>query len=139
MSNKPLRRCAYPACKSLTRKSYCEKHAKITEEKQKQQKEKRREFHTTYKDERGKNIYGWQWQKARKAYLLENPFCGHCLLMQPKQYTQAKIVDHIKPHKGDIILFWDRSNWQGLCKFHHDVKTASFDGGFGNRGLNNGK
>ena len=31
-------------------------------------------------------------------------------------------------------LFWDSSNWQGLCAKCHGIKTASEDGGFGNRG-----
>jgi 5-methylcytosine-specific restriction protein A len=30
-------------------------------------------------------------------------------------------------------LFWDSKNWQSLCKHHHDVKTATEDGGFGRR------
>lgn len=44
---------------------------------------------------------------------------------------EASIVDHIIPHKGDKQLFWDRDNWQPLCKKHHDRKTATEDGGFG--------
>ena len=32
----------------------------------------------------------------------------------------ATVVDHITPHKGDLKLFWSRSNWQPLCKPHHD-------------------
>jgi 5-methylcytosine-specific restriction protein A len=43
----------------------------------------------------------------------------------------ASIVDHIKPHKGNKVLFWDKNNWQPLCKRHHDIKTATEDGGFG--------
>lgn len=45
----------------------------------------------------------------------------------------ATVVDHITPHGGDVALFWDVANWQGLCKAHHDEKTAREDGGFGNR------
>ncbi len=32
----------------------------------------------------------------------------------------ATVVDHKIPHKGDETLFWDRKNWQSLCKPHHD-------------------
>ena len=35
------------------------------------------------------------------------------------------VIDHIIPHRGDPILFWDRSNWQPLCKDCHDHKTGS--------------
>jgi 5-methylcytosine-specific restriction protein A len=43
----------------------------------------------------------------------------------------ATVVDHIKPHKGDKLLFWQRANWQPLWKPCHGVKTATEDGGFG--------
>lgn len=43
----------------------------------------------------------------------------------------ANVVDHIKPHRGDKVLFWDSANWQPLCKECHDRKTATEDGGFG--------
>ncbi|WP_223866012.1 HNH endonuclease [Salipiger aestuarii] len=32
----------------------------------------------------------------------------------------ATVVDHIQPHKGDKALFWDRNNWQPICKHCHD-------------------
>jgi 5-methylcytosine-specific restriction enzyme A len=32
----------------------------------------------------------------------------------------ATVVDHVVPHKGDLELFWDQSNWQGVCKACHD-------------------
>lgn len=41
--------------------------------------------------------------------------------------TMATVVDHIKPHRGDQKLFWDRSNWQPLCEHHHNVKTMTED------------
>jgi hypothetical protein len=31
------------------------------------------------------------------------------------------LVDHIQPHRGDPVLFWDsKGNWAGLCKPCHD-------------------
>ena len=41
--------------------------------------------------------------------------------------TQATVVDHIVPHRGDQKLFWDESNWQPLCKPCHDKKTWNED------------
>ena len=35
------------------------------------------------------------------------------------------LVDHIKPHKGDLNLFWDQDNWQPLCKSCHDRDKQS--------------
>ncbi|MCL6690592.1 HNH endonuclease [Pseudomonas sp. R3.Fl] len=75
--------------------------------------------------------YGYKWQKARAAFLARNPLCAEC-----ERHGKIKLateVDHIKPHKGDQLLFWSESNWQGLCKPCHSAKTASEDGGFGNK------
>jgi hypothetical protein len=33
--------------------------------------------------------------------------------------TIAKVVDHIKEHKGDVSLFFDYENTQSLCEPHH--------------------
>lgn len=62
--------------------------------------------------------YGSRWQKARLTYLREHPFCLIC--KEQGRSEPAVIVDHIVPHKGDSSLFWDSSNWQPLCKYHHD-------------------
>ena len=51
--------------------------------------------------------------------------------LQQGRYEKATVVDHITPHKGNQQLFWDRNNWQPLCKQCHDRKTATEDGGFG--------
>lgn len=67
--------------------------------------------------------YGWTWQKARDAYLLEFPLCAYCARMG--FITAATVVDHIIPHKGNKVLFWDKINWQPLCKPCHDsIKKA---------------
>lgn len=34
--------------------------------------------------------------------------------------TEATVIDHIVPHKGDPELFFDPDNLQSLCKSHHD-------------------
>ena len=39
----------------------------------------------------------------------------------------ATVVDHITPHRGNPILFWDEGNWQSLCKPCHDKKTWNED------------
>lgn len=75
--------------------------------------------------------YGSRWQKARRTYLDRNPLCVHCTA--EGKTVVATVVDHIIPHKNDQALFWDTANWQALCKACHDRKTATEDGGFGNR------
>lgn len=74
--------------------------------------------------------YGYRWQKTRAGYLAKHPLCVHC--MREERVEPATELDHIIPHCGDMELFWDRENWQGLCRPCHSRKTATEDGGFGN-------
>lgn len=64
--------------------------------------------------------YDGKWQRARRDYLAEHPLCVMCEAETPPRVTAAGVVDHIVPHRGDRKLFWSRSNWQALCKPHHD-------------------
>lgn len=66
-----------------------------------------------------------KWQRERRKFLESNPFCVKCY--EEGHITMATVVDHIKPHRGDQKLFWDRSNWQPLCEHHHNVKTMTED------------
>ena len=74
--------------------------------------------------------YDYRWKKYRAIFLQLNPLCREC--EKEGRFVPATVVDHIIPHRGDKVRFWDESNHQGLCKSHHDTKTASEDGGFGN-------
>lgn len=76
-----------------------------------------------------KRGYNRQWQVASSAFLVDHPLCEHC--RTAGRLTSATCVDHIKPHKGDPALFWDRTNWQALCTSCHGIKTARYDGAFG--------
>lgn len=66
--------------------------------------------------------YGYKWQKAREDWLREHPLCVMC--KEQSRVTAATVVDHVIPHRGDQTLFWDRKNWQSLCKPHHDGDKA---------------
>lgn len=70
----------------------------------------------------GHKLYGRRWQNARRNYLTFNPLCKMC--EEQGKVTAATIVDHIKPHKGDEVLFWDESNWQALCQPSRFDETA---------------
>lgn len=79
--------------------------------------------------------YGSRWQKARAGWLHAHPLCVLC--EAAGLVVAGNEVDHIKPHKGDMALFWDSGNWQTLCKPCHSTKTVQEDGGFGNLIRNN--
>jgi hypothetical protein len=40
---------------------------------------------------------------------------------QRGRVNPATVVDHKIPHKGNAELFWDESNWQGLCDNDHNT------------------
>ncbi|MBN2243852.1 MAG: HNH endonuclease [Acidobacteria bacterium] len=112
MPHAPKRPCTQPGCSELTDGGLCEKH--------------RRQIQREYENRRGSSAsrgYGNRWRKAREYYLQKNPFCIKC-----GPPVLAAEVDHRQPHRGDMSLFWDRGNWQGLCKACHSRKTAEEDG-----------
>ena len=79
--------------------------------------------------------YDHSWEKARVAHLEAQPLCVMCQAkgrindgryrldgsLETNPRRRSPVVDHIKPHRGDMALFWDRSNWQTLCADHHDI------------------
>ena len=73
-------------------------------------------------------LRGRAGQKQRERRLQRtNYLCEDCLAQGIIRL--ANIVDHIIPHKGDYKLMWDRSNWQPLCKPHHDADKQAIDRG----------
>lgn len=58
-----------------------------------------------------------QWKAIRASHLQNNPLCVMC--SHDGYTTEAKIVDHINPHRGDLELFYN-GPFQSLCKTHHD-------------------
>jgi 5-methylcytosine-specific restriction protein A len=107
---KPLKPCKHPGCPELTGGSYCDRHNGLSINKRQSA------------EERG---YNSRWRTARKRFLNSNPLCVYCL--KDNKVVKATVVDHIIPHRGDKILFWDVSNWQALCKRCHDRKTRTQD------------
>ncbi|RVK61930.1 HNH endonuclease [Sinorhizobium meliloti] len=62
--------------------------------------------------------YNHRWSKARDTFLSRNPLCIGCLAVG--RVEPATVVDHVDPHHGDSVKFWDTSMWQSSCKWHHD-------------------
>lgn len=63
--------------------------------------------------------YTARWDRAAKAYLYQHPLCVGCAAIG--RTVAATTVDHIEPHRGDMVKFWDRNGWQGCCSWHHDT------------------
>lgn len=112
--------CSYNKCPNLVGSGYlyCSQHGSI--------------IIKQYDKDRGsstKRGYNSRWRKARLIYWGEHPLCVECL--KENKIIEATVIEHIVPHKGDMVLFWDESNWQSLCKSCHDRKTVRQDGGLG--------
>jgi 5-methylcytosine-specific restriction protein A len=81
--------------------------------------------------------YTKAWDRASKAFRRTYPLCGMrpadqipvmSLCDQRERSTPATLTDHVIPHRGDPVLFWDeQGNWQALCKDCHDRKTRFED------------
>lgn len=112
--------CAHPSCGVLVHdgSGRCAKHVKQV-----------RQVVDARRGSSSDRGYSYAWQRAREGFLRKHPLCVRH--DSRGEVAAATVVDHIKPHKGDKDLFWDRSNWQALCKTCHDIKTATEDGGFG--------
>jgi 5-methylcytosine-specific restriction enzyme A len=54
----------------------------------------------------------------RGIHLKAHPLCEACL--QDGYVIPAAVVDHRKPHRGSMALFWDTMNLQSLCMTHHN-------------------
>lgn len=114
MPTAPLRPCTSPGCGALVERGPCPDHQRAYEQ-------RRGSSH-----QRG---YDHRWRKAAAAWLRAHPLCVECA--KHDVVCAATQVDHVKPHRGDTTLFWDRANWQGLCTPCHSRKTATEDGRWG--------
>ncbi len=57
--------------------------------------------------------YDHRWAIYRESFLKKFPRCVRC-------GAPSTVVDHIRAHKGDQKLFWDKLNHQALCDGCHN-------------------
>jgi 5-methylcytosine-specific restriction protein A len=114
MPTRPLRMCTRPGCREFTPGVYCSSH-----------QQRRAQAYEQQRGTASARGYGARWRKYRQRYLIEHPWCVSCNGL-------ANVVDHVKPHVGDVKLMWDPKNHQAMCSSCHSRKTARVDGGFGN-------
>lgn len=110
--------CSAPGCEALALPggSRCPEHlARDRERKTKAARSaEATRWHALYHDPR--------WRRAAAAFLAAHPLCADCAELGVIE--AAREVDHITRHRGDARAFWDRTNWQPLCKRCHSRKTA---------------
>ncbi|RWR29465.1 HNH endonuclease [Sinirhodobacter populi] len=71
--------------------------------------------------------YTGAWEKASKAFLKRRPVCAMCGKTLDLETPRAAVVDHIRAHKGDRDLFWDKTNWQRLCRPCHSSRKQRLE------------
>ena len=121
MATAPKRPCAKAGCRELVDTGYCIKHQST------------KTNYDRLRPSSSKRGYGHRWRVYRDAYLRDHPLCVSCNTQNVA--TAATVVDHIKPHNGNDMMFWEPLNHQSLCASCHGRKTAMHDGGFGNPNL----
>jgi 5-methylcytosine-specific restriction endonuclease McrA len=70
--------------------------------------------------------YDARWDRERLRFIARHPLCRGC--ESRGEVTRTAIVDHVIPHKGDMVLFWDEQNWQPSCQWDHDVLKQKLEG-----------
>lgn len=74
----------------------------------------------------------WIWRKPggiRDQVLWRDPLCVEC--EKQGRLTPSTQADHIRQHNGDMDLFIDMDNLQGLCAACHSRKTMREECGRG--------
>ena len=63
------------------------------------------------------------YRRAVRRFLAGNPMCRVC--EDEGLFTIAEEMDHIKPCGDSLELLWNKENWQPICRYCHEKKTAS--------------
>lgn len=69
-----------------------------------------------------------RWQKLRERIMIRDLYtCKKTGVMVIGKYPapNSAVVDHIKPHRGDPVLFWDEANLMTVSKAYHDQVKQS--------------
>lgn len=110
----PKRICRAPGCGQIeVDGGYCQAHQErraVDGKERYQRKWKSRPWVKLY--------YSPRWKKLSRAKLQANPVCENC------GKDIADEVHHLKPHRGDPVLFFAWENLQSLCKSCHSRETA---------------
>lgn len=112
------RPCRHRGCPALSRTGYCPDH----------ETDRLAYYHTAYaaidqsrptSRQRG---YDTRWTAYSKARLARHPLCEEH--RRNGQLVRATCTDHIVPHRGDMRIFWDKTNHQSLCLSCNSKKSA---------------
>jgi 5-methylcytosine-specific restriction protein A len=116
----PARPCSRPCCpRLLAYGEQCPDHGEKARKRENDREPKRKAKRRFYQSE--------AWRLFREDKLEREPICRIC------GKAPSTCVDHKVPVEERPDLALDDENTQGACWSCHSAKTASQDGGFGNR------
>jgi 5-methylcytosine-specific restriction protein A len=72
--------------------------------------------------------YDGKWDLAAAEFKASHPYCRGCLAFGIQRRTE--VVDHVDPHRGDHAKFWNASQWQAACRWHHDKIKKRLEAAF---------
>lgn len=77
-------------------------------------------YRRLYKDQRWCGPQGIRRQAlSRDRYTCQR--CECMVIEGNRHHPRAAVVNHKKPHKGDLVLFFDINNVETVCKTDHDA------------------
>jgi 5-methylcytosine-specific restriction protein A len=110
MPTSSLKPCSYPGCSELVKHGRCTRH-----------QQEARAIENAERDPKVKALYNsTRWLGIRAGVLARSPWCEQCL--KDGRYVQARHVDHIQPHHGNVSAFFS-GPFQSLCIPCHSRKT----------------
>jgi 5-methylcytosine-specific restriction endonuclease McrA len=81
----------------------------------------RQEANKTYDARRGSardRGYDSRWDAASRGHRVRDPLCRYCALVG--EVKAADLTAHLYPHRGDRVLFWNRTYWVSSCNDCHN-------------------
>lgn len=71
-----------------------------------------------------------RWRKLRQVILVRDAYvCQQTGTLCIGKYPapNSPVVDHVDPHRGDELSFWDEKNLQTVSKAYHDSVKQHLD------------
>lgn len=79
------------------------------------------EFKSFSNKDKYKHLYNSpHWGRYSRDFLSHNDQCYRC-------GSDSEVTDHLEPHKGNILKFWNEENYIPLCERCHNMATSKFE------------
>lgn len=104
-----LKKCPEPGCPELVSTGRCVAHEKSNDRLRGSSTERGYDSRWRKMSEMWRRGWNPDGKHHPEQLFCANPFGDH------SELKKAECVDHIIPHKGDMVAFWNYSLWRSLC------------------------